>query len=219
MSPNAKAVFIHIYERHNGRNNGGLVYCVRDGIEIALSKDQTARALNELIERGFLKVRRDSAFTLKTKEAREWTITNEALDGKPASKEFLRWQPKSETRSHQRDRQSHQCDSESPIASDYRVSVAPARPSNPETTAPQSHQRDTSSIPGWEPAGARRGVPDDEADAAARLPQSIGTLTSELLTTVAAGLPPDAINPKPTLSWSGPKFGDAARARRTARSH
>ena len=76
LSPNAKAVLLHLWEEHNGSNNGEIVYAVRssanidrrhltDGqkrdlvheaededIGIGISKDQTARALTELTRRG-----------------------------------------------------------------------------------------------------------------------------------------------------------------------
>src|SRR5215471_17061559 len=92
LSPNAKAVLLHLWERHNGANNGQIVYAVRDAAEIGLSRATAARALTETIEMGFLRVTRWSAFRLKTKEAREWEITCEPIDGRPASKDFMRWQ-------------------------------------------------------------------------------------------------------------------------------
>jgi len=31
LSPNAKAVLLHVWERHNGSNNGQIVYATREG--------------------------------------------------------------------------------------------------------------------------------------------------------------------------------------------
>jgi len=148
MSPNAKAVFLDIRDRaFNGVNNGQIVYSCRNGQGIGLSKDQTPARSNELIDRGFLQIRRDAAFRFKSKEAREWTLTSEKLDERPATKDYMKWQPKIETRSHQRDAQSHQRDNEAVIQNDYRVSVAPVRPSTQKIGLSRSHQCDTSNIP------------------------------------------------------------------------
>ena len=124
LSPNAKALLIDVWQRHNGINNGDINYAVREAEDIGLSKDQASRAFTELIQRGFLKVARNSAFTLKTKEARTWTLTGEELAGRAATKDFMHWLPdaerslqrgcdvrhESKTRSHQRDPQSHRRD-------------------------------------------------------------------------------------------------------------
>jgi hypothetical protein len=166
MSPNAKAVLLHLWERHNGVNNGGITYAVREGEDIGLSKDQTSRALAELIGRGFLKIARNSAFTLKTKEAREWTLTAEPVVGRAATKDFMFWPSaisdqhdipshkcdrppvgKSKSRSHQRDARSHQSDHDGKDATKLPISVAPLRPADPEFVPARSRQRDTSSLP------------------------------------------------------------------------
>ena len=83
LSPNAKAVLLHLWERHNGSNNGQIVYAVRDAANIEINKSSAARALTELIDNGFLRVTRWSAFRLKTKESREWELTAEPVDGAP----------------------------------------------------------------------------------------------------------------------------------------
>jgi hypothetical protein len=150
LSSDAKAVLLHIWARHNGVNNGSIAYSVREAEEIGISKDRAARAIKELCEHGFLRVRRASSFTLKTKAARTWELTAEPCDGRAASKDFMRWSPgaKSETRSHQRDRQSHQRDSEPANEMMLPTSVAPMRPSSADPASARSHGCDTSNIPG-----------------------------------------------------------------------
>jgi hypothetical protein len=113
LPANAVKVLLHIWERHNGINNGEISYSVREAEEIGLSKDQAARALEECISRGFLAITRDSAFSVKTKAARLWRLTAEPFRGERATKEFMRWSEqthdrtsatvKSKTQSHQRD--------------------------------------------------------------------------------------------------------------------
>lgn len=150
LSPDGKAVLIDIWRRHNGQNNGAIGYAVRDAEEIGLSKDKTARAIAQLVERGFLVIRKGSSFDLKTKQARTWQLTCEPCNGKPATKDFMRWSPteKSRTRSQQRDAQSRPCDTRSTNETKLPTSVAPVRPSPRDSAVSQSHQRDTSNIPG-----------------------------------------------------------------------
>lgn len=148
LSPNAKAVLLHIWERHNGSNNGQIVYAVREAADIGVSRPTAARALSELIDLGFLRVTRSSSFTLKTKEAREWALTAEPLDGRSPTKDFMKWVPaKRETRSHQLQQQSHQRDHDAEAASKSGFTVSPAGPSALKKPRLRSHQRDTSSIP------------------------------------------------------------------------
>src|ERR1051325_8150821 len=135
LSPNGKAVLLHLWERHNGSNNGQIVYAVREAAEIGITRPTAARALNELVELGFLKIKRESAFRTKTKEAREWAITAEPIDGQPATKDFMRWTPpKIKTQSHQRYAQSHQRDRDLENAHKSGISVSPMRLSGPETS-------------------------------------------------------------------------------------
>jgi hypothetical protein len=92
MSPNASKLLLAVWRRHNGSNNGEISFSVREAEAIGFSKDQTSRAFKELVSKGFLKVRTDSAFTCKLRLARTWEITAEACDDRPPSKDFMRWQ-------------------------------------------------------------------------------------------------------------------------------
>src|SRR6266568_5114699 len=49
MSPRAKALLLHLWERHNGVNNGEISYSIREADEIGISSSAAARALRELI--------------------------------------------------------------------------------------------------------------------------------------------------------------------------
>lgn len=98
MPPNGKAVLLHLWERHNGSNNGEIVYAVRDAQAIGIGKSNAALALAWCVERGFLQAKRDSAFNVKMKKARTWILTAEPVNGRPATKEFMRWSVPSQTR-------------------------------------------------------------------------------------------------------------------------
>jgi hypothetical protein len=204
LSPNAKALLIDIWERHNGTNNGGISYAVREAGVIGLSKDQAARAFAELIERQFLQLRCASTFAMKSNAAREWELTAEPVGSDPQkqkapTRDFMRWQPaaaislshqrdaqshqrdskarsKSISRSHQRDAQSHQRDSEPFDATILPGAVAPARPSAPFSGGSQSHQRDTSILPRDADSAGGDVRPNAAPLEAAKQPhQSVGT--------------------------------------------
>jgi hypothetical protein len=149
LAPDAKAVLLDIWLRHDGTNNGMIGYAVRDAEEIGLSKDKAARAIALLVERGFLRVRAVSSFQLKTKQARTWELTAERCGDTPATRDFMRWSSveKSISRSHQRDTRSHQCDRSGHNESKLPASVAPVRPSPPKSPDSRSHQCDTYNIP------------------------------------------------------------------------
>lgn len=97
LTPNAKAVYIELKRRYNGKNNGLLSYSSRDAGDALGGKHHAtgARALIELQEHGFIAVTEDSNFNRKTKEAREYRLT-EVRDDRPGleappTKEFVRW--------------------------------------------------------------------------------------------------------------------------------
>jgi hypothetical protein len=164
LSPNGKAALLHLWECHNGTNNGQIVYAVRAAEKIGLSQYQAARALKEAVELGFLRIARDSAFTLKSKKARLWEITAEPVNGAPATKDFMRWTSplaspidrrknpnkrrrdpgKSKTQLHQCNAQSHQCNRDPEKALKNTRSVAPVQPSEAKSTPSQLHQCNTS---------------------------------------------------------------------------
>jgi hypothetical protein len=100
LSPNAKAVLLHLWMRHHGSNNGEISYAVREGKEIGLSPAQTSRALKECVLLGFLVVTRGADFHLKSAaalasadRAREWRITAEASASGKGSREFMSISP------------------------------------------------------------------------------------------------------------------------------
>lgn len=153
MSPNAKALLIDVWRRHNGVNNGEISYSVREAAAIGLGHSAAARAFAELIERGFLRVSRESSFAFKLKKARTWILTAERLNDQPSTRDFMRWCASSaestrKTQSRQEDTQSHQRDPEDICARKLPSMVPPEGLSRAVDAAPQSPQRDTYILPG-----------------------------------------------------------------------
>jgi hypothetical protein len=65
LSGSATKILLAIACRYNGRNNGDLHFSVREGKDWGVGKSQTALALHELVDMGFLRVTRRGCFTTK----------------------------------------------------------------------------------------------------------------------------------------------------------
>lgn len=93
LSPAGRAAYIVAVSLYNGGNNGALALSVRQAAaEVGVARNTAARALRELTEKGFLKIRTPGGFSRKTRHAAEYELTAFPLrDGLPASKDFMRW--------------------------------------------------------------------------------------------------------------------------------
>jgi DNA-binding transcriptional regulator YhcF (GntR family) len=98
LSPRAVVAYLELARRYNGNNNGTLHLSVR---ELARawnwSRASAARAIEELVDKGFTEITRDSGFNLKDRkrQATEYRLTVLFCDltRQPASKTFTKWKP------------------------------------------------------------------------------------------------------------------------------
>ena len=89
-----RAVYMELRRRFNGTNNGYIFCSVRDlSAELHCSKDTAGKALWTLAKHGFIICNQLGSFNWKSGQASTWTLTVEPLNDKPATKDFLRWQP------------------------------------------------------------------------------------------------------------------------------
>jgi hypothetical protein len=98
LDATARAIYIHMAMRYAGpgSNNGRIPYSVREGAaELRIGKSTVARALEALIDRGFIVPVKRGAFSLKARHATEWRLTEfpSDIDNGLATKEFARWTP------------------------------------------------------------------------------------------------------------------------------
>jgi hypothetical protein len=92
-------LFIEVAQRYNGHNNGEIGLGVREaGARLHIRPQTAGLAFSMLIERGFLKVARDSAFNVKSRLSREWTVTMFPRGDDRATFDFMRWRPAPEIR-------------------------------------------------------------------------------------------------------------------------
>jgi hypothetical protein len=94
LTPQQRAVYLELENRHNGSNNGFIRFSVREAEAACnISKDTAASCLKVLVERGFIRCTQPGAFTYKKRHASEWELTAWPFGDKPATKDFIRWQP------------------------------------------------------------------------------------------------------------------------------
>ena len=95
----ARAIYIEIARRYAGpgSNNGRIPYSVREAVAaLNIGKTTACRAMQALQDRGFIVCTRKGAFSLKTRHATEWRLTEHPCDVSHTclgSKEFMRWMP------------------------------------------------------------------------------------------------------------------------------
>ena len=102
LTGDAVKVMLDVWLRHNGINNGEISYGVREAYggpeaeKIDIKKNAASRALNMLVDHGFLVRMRDSSFNVKTRTARTWRLTAEPYRGDRGTKDFMKWAPPKE---------------------------------------------------------------------------------------------------------------------------
>ncbi len=95
LSANARSALIEINRGYNGANNGNIVLSVRGVAERMGCHIETAsRALQELVQKGFIEERIKGAYSVKFRRATEWRLTDRRCDvtGAEQSQAFLKWQ-------------------------------------------------------------------------------------------------------------------------------
>jgi hypothetical protein len=175
LRPRAAKLLIAVWARHNGSNNGEISFSVREAMEIGFARSAASEDFAELVERGFLAVSRQAAFTLKTKEARTWRLTAEPSglnQEKAATKDFMRWTPaagadpqsapadprrpqKFRTQSAIADAQSAPADREPQNETILPITVRPGGPSGGDYGKSRSAIADTSISTIWGPTNKR----------------------------------------------------------------
>jgi hypothetical protein len=96
LSANARSIYIEISRRYagDGSNNGNIPYSVREAAaSLRIGKSTAGRAIEELQKNGFIVMAKPGAFSLKTRHATEWRLTEFPCDvtGQSATKDFMRW--------------------------------------------------------------------------------------------------------------------------------
>lgn len=94
LSPAARAVHVEIARLYDGGNNGRLALSVRTAaIRCRIARNTAARAFTELQDRGFIECVTRGGFSLKSRHAAEWRLTQHKCDasGQLSKSPFMRW--------------------------------------------------------------------------------------------------------------------------------
>ena len=93
LSPAAMKLLLALWARFTGNNNGQIPFGVREAMGLlGCGKHQALRLFDELQDKGFVRVARDSDFRTK-RVAREFTITALPVGDEPATRDFEQWVP------------------------------------------------------------------------------------------------------------------------------
>lgn len=93
MKPGPRALYVELKRRFNGGNNGRIYLSHREAAEaLCIGRDTVGKHYKELVERGFLNITRGHFLGPEgVGQAALYALTEEPLDGSPATKEFLNW--------------------------------------------------------------------------------------------------------------------------------
>ena len=94
LAPASRALLVELYALYNGTNNGQLFMSVREAAKrISVSRNTGGKALLELQGHGFIRALEKGAFSLKSRHATRWVLTEFEHAGKLGTKDFMRWLP------------------------------------------------------------------------------------------------------------------------------
>ena len=91
LTGGALKLLIMVRKRFNGVNNGKISFSVREGRDLlGYSMNTVARYFDELVDKGFLRIKEKGSFTYKKRHATTWIITCEEYNNQK-SRDFKHW--------------------------------------------------------------------------------------------------------------------------------
>ena len=91
LTGGALKLLIMVRKRFNGINNGKISFSVREGRDLlGYSMNTVARYFDELVDKGFLRIKEKGSFTYKKRHATTWIITCEEYNHQK-SRDFKHW--------------------------------------------------------------------------------------------------------------------------------
>lgn len=94
LTPDSRAALVEFRGLFNGQENRVYMSIRELGRRLGVGQRRAQRARDDLLERGWLRLLEQGAFSRKARHASVYALTNEPLDGDgPAPKDFMRWQP------------------------------------------------------------------------------------------------------------------------------
>lgn len=146
LTPVERAAYLEVKWRYDGVNNGRIgLGCRELADELGMGRDTANRALEALVDKGFIAKAKASAFNVKNRAVTEWRLTEYSCDvtGELPTKEFMRWGLAKKTQSHPSDTQSHPSDTPPVKTTKNDLHSRTHRTVKPDFAKPQSHPSDT----------------------------------------------------------------------------
>ena len=91
LTGGALKLLIMVRMRFNGFNNGEISFSVREGRKLlGYSMNTVARYFDDLVDKGFLRIKEKGSFSYKKRHATTWIITCEEYNNEK-TRDFKRW--------------------------------------------------------------------------------------------------------------------------------
>ena len=110
LNPASALVYLRLFRRYFGNNNGYLAFGCRDAAnECNISKMTAQRAFKQLEEVGLIECIVPSSFNSRKKLAREWAFTHLGIGDQPASRKWrnYKFKPSTKKKSNGINRNTH----------------------------------------------------------------------------------------------------------------
>lgn len=94
LKPGSRAIYVELKRQFNGYNNGDIFLSQRiAGKAVNIGRDTVRKYLAELATKGFIvKTTGHCLGPAGVGQAAKWALTELQMDGKPATKEFMKWE-------------------------------------------------------------------------------------------------------------------------------
>ena len=91
LSGGALKLLIMVRKRFNGINNGHISFSIREGFGLlGYAPNTIKRYFDELVDKGFLRIKEKGSFSYKKRHATTWIITCEEYNNQK-SRDFKHW--------------------------------------------------------------------------------------------------------------------------------
>lgn len=146
LTPNERAAYLELKWRYDGFNNGWIGLGERElAKSLHTSRETARRALAGLVDKGFVMRARLSGFSMKTRVATEWRLTEYPCDATRSgpTKDFMRWRPSDFSQGHQRSKQGHHRSTQTDKSGQFSPDRTCNAPVEAISGGSQGHQRST----------------------------------------------------------------------------
>ena len=94
IHPCAVTILIELKKRYHGANNGFIGLSVREAARVIGGSQNTAiKYINQLVDRGFIRISQKGEFRVKVRHSTEYILTEYPFQNQKPTKDFMKWKP------------------------------------------------------------------------------------------------------------------------------